>query len=387
MTEPKLTYLGPLPHAKTSGPSLYARITKRVPVSFLVIVVVPTLLAAIYLLLIASPRYVSEARFIVRTPTSQPSALGVALQGVGLSSNQTDAFAVHEYIKSRDGLRELNQRYDVRQMLARPGVDAFSRFPRPWEGDSFEDLFDGFQRYVIVGYDSTTGISTLRVEAFRPQDAQALGVAMLDGGERLVNRLNERAASDTVDDARRVVQEAQDRLALAQQQIASFRNREGFIDPARTAAAGSDLIGELATTLATMKAERSQTAADTPNSPQLAVLDSRIRAYERQILQEQAKIAGNSDSLAQKLTRYEALTLDVEYAGRTLTAATASYDGAVLDARRKRLYLERVVAPDRPDKPTEPKRLWLLLAVFASTLLAYAIGWLIYAGVREHQQM
>ncbi|NBW10315.1 MAG: chain-length determining protein [Caulobacteraceae bacterium] len=386
MTDPKLTFVGSLPKAPTPRPRWFERVAKRIPVSFLVVVVLPTAIAAIYLLLIAAPVYVSEARFIVRSPTSQPSSLGVALQGVGLTSNQTDAFAVHEYIRSRDGLRDLNQRYDVRQILARPGVDAFSRFPRPGEGDGFEDLYKGFQRYVVVGYDSTTGISTLRVEAFRADDAQHLATALLDGGERLVNRLNDRAAADTVDEARRTVEEAKARLASSQQAIASFRNQEGFIDPTRTATAGGELIGQLATTLAAMRAERAQVASDAPNSPQLPVMDSRIRAYENQIAQEKAKIAGDSNSLAEKLTRYEALSLDVEYAARTLTTVTAAYDNSLLEARRKRLYLERVVAPDRPDEPIEPKRLLTLLAVFASTLLAYGIGWLVYAGVREHQQ-
>lgn len=386
MTDPKLTYVGPLPQRPVPGRSLYAGIARRVPISFLLVVALPTILAAIYLLLIAAPRYVSEARFIVRTPTSQPSSLGVALQGVGLTSNQTDAFAVHEYIKSREGLKDLTRRYDIRAMLGRPGVDPVSRFPRPWEGGNFEDLYKGFQRYVTVGYDSTTGMSTLRVEAFRPDDAQRMAVALLDGGENLVNRLNERAAADTVDEARRTMAEAKERLAKSQLAIAAFRNREGFIDPTKTAAAGTQIIGGLEATLAALRAERTQVANDSPSSPQLPIMDSRIRAYESQIAQEKGKIAGDSNSLAEKLTRYEVLTLDVEYAGRTLTTATAAYDNSILEARRKRLYLERVVAPDLPDTPTEPKRLLMLLAVFMSMLVAYGIGWLIYAGVREHQQ-
>ena len=57
---------------------------RRVPLAFLVVVALPTLVTAIYFLLIASPRYVSEARFIVRAAShEQPSTLGVALQGVG----------------------------------------------------------------------------------------------------------------------------------------------------------------------------------------------------------------------------------------------------------------------------------------------------------------
>ena len=49
-------------------------------------------------------------------------------------------------------------------------------------------------------------------------------------------------------------------------------------------------------------------------------------------------------------------------------------------------YLERIVSPSEPDKPTEPKRWLALLTVFASSLLVYAVGWLVWAGVREHRQ-
>lgn len=65
--------------------------------------------------------------------------------------------------------------------------DILSRYPRPWEGQSNEDFFSAVQRFITVGYDSTTGISTLRVEAFAARDAQRLNDAMLAGGEALVN--------------------------------------------------------------------------------------------------------------------------------------------------------------------------------------------------------
>ena len=196
MSEPKLTFLGPGPDLDRLLGSLRAGRVRALPWPFLLVVVIPTLVAAVYFLLIASPRYVSEARFIVRAPNqAQPSSLGVTLQSAGLAPAQTDAFAVHDYIRSRDGLAELNRRYDVPQMLGGRGGDLFSRYPRPWESRSQEGQHKGFQRFVTVGYDSTTGISTLRVEAFRPDDAQALAEGLLQGGEGLVNRLNRRAAA------------------------------------------------------------------------------------------------------------------------------------------------------------------------------------------------
>ena len=157
MTEPRLDYLGPLPGSEPRAPRPLVKRLTGLPWPFVLIVIVPTLLAAIYYLLIASPRYVSEARFIVRAPAqTQPSALGVALQGVGLPGAQTDAFAVYEYVRSRDGLRDLGTRYDVAAVLGRSGTDILARHPRPWDSRSFEGLHRGYQRFVTVGYDSTT---------------------------------------------------------------------------------------------------------------------------------------------------------------------------------------------------------------------------------------
>lgn len=386
MTEPQLDYLGPIPKALTHErrPRPWWR---KIPWPFLVVVAAPTVLAAIYFLLIASPRYVSEARFIVRGVNAQSvSPLGVALQGVGLSSAQTDAFAVHEYIHSTQGLNDLRRRFNMRAIMGPSGADIFSRYPRPGESTSDESMRKALKRFVTVGYDSTTGISVLRVQAFRPEDAQAVASALLNGGETLINRLNDRSAAAAVSEAEANQEAARARVAEAQQQLTAFRNREQFIDPARTATEGAQLIGGLMTTLAQLRAERAQLAAEAPNSPQLPALDGRIRAYENQIETERANLAGASDSLAPKIGVYQDLVLARELADKELAQATTALISAQQEARRQKLYLERVVQPNLPDAPTEPRRWTSILAVLLTTLLAYGVGWLIWAGVREHGQ-
>lgn len=386
MSESKLNYLGPLPKALTSDAPARPW-WKKIPTGFLVVVVLPTLLAMIYYFLLATPRYVSEARFIVRSPSrAQPSTLGAALSGVGITSGATDAFAVHEYIDSRDGVRELGQVVDLRKAFGARGADLFSRYPRPWEDRTDEGLYRAFRRFVTVGYDSQTGISTLTVEAFSPKDARRLTEGLLIGGERLVNRLNERSSADAVTDALRAQSQARERLAAAQSALAAFRNNQRYIDPTRAANESSTLVIALLETLANLRAERSQISSNAPQSPQLAALDSRIAAYERQIAAERAKIAGTSSSLASQVGTYEDLTLARELADRELTQATSALLTAEQDVRRQRLYLDRVVNPNLPDRADEPKRLLALLTVLLSSLILYGVGWLIWAGVREHGQ-
>lgn len=382
MVESKLTYLGPT--SQISGMTSSKSWRNRVPIALLLVVILPTVITAIYFLLIASPRYVSESSFVVRAPSQpQVSQLGMALQGVGLSAGSTDAYAIHEYVRSADGLRELMTKVDVAAVYDRPGVDMLSRLPRPFANHSFESFRKGFNNFITIGYDSQTGISTLRVQAFTAEDAKRINAALLAGGEGLINRMNARAAADTVAQSQLSVRQAQARLSAAQTALTTFRNREGVIDPARSAVAGSQMIGELSVNLATLKAERAQLAASAPDAPQLPALDGRIRAFERQIQIEQQKIAGDADSLAPKISVYEELSLEREFADKLLASATAELSTAQVEARRQRLYLDTVVAPDAPDSPQEPRRLWAILTVLTTTLVLYGIGWLVWAGIRE----
>ncbi|WP_433933095.1 chain-length determining protein [Brevundimonas diminuta] len=386
MTESTLKYIKPLPRVKSAPPSMRERM-KKWPWAFISIVVLPTLIAAIYFFLIATPRYVSEAHFIVRQPDNrQPTALGMVLQGAGLSSAQGDTFAVHEYMMSRDALRDINSNRLVSNALGYPAADPLSRRPSFWQDKSFEDLYKGFRKYLTVGYDSSTGISILRVEAFRAKDAQQINEALLAGGERLVNRLNARSTEDSVAQATRAVAEAQQRLLTAQQSLAAFRRQEQFIDPDASARENTALIASLSSTIATLRAEREQIAQSTPNNPQLPALDGRIQAYEKQLSDQRSKLTGGSASLAPKIGAYETLALDRQLAAQALSAATIALDSAKQDVRRQHLYLERVVTPNLPDKASQPRQLRMVLTVLLASLIIYALGWLLVAGVREHQQ-
>ena len=283
-------------------------------------------------------------------------------------------------------MREAEKKFDLSRILRPRGLDVFSGWPRLGEGRSDESRHKGFERFVTIGYDAATGISVLRVEAFDPQTAYQLNRTLLEGGEGLVNRLNVRQSEDAVKDARLSVEEARDRLADIQRQLTEFRNQERFVDPTRTAAEGSQLIGSLLTTLANLRAERSQLASEAPQSPQITSLDNRIGAYERQVEAEREKIAGSSTSLASKIGSYEELVASRELADKEVAQAAASLVAASQEARRQKLYLERIVNPNTPDNPTAPRRWMAVLTVLVSALLAYGVGWLVWAGVREHSQ-
>jgi len=364
------------------------RLLRRLPPLFLGIVVAPTIIACLYYLFIASPIYISQAQFVVRAASAPqaPTGLGAVLQGVGLGPAETDSFAVQDYIMSRDAISSLETHERLRDALAAPGSDFLSRFPHPFERPSFENLALAYPRFVNVTYNSSTGISTLQVKAFRPQDAQQIASALLEGSEKIVNRLNERADQDAVAETQTEIAEAETQLTRAEQSLTAFRNRERLIDPTRSSSVNLELLGKLQGDIAALRAERAGIAAAAPKSPDLPGLDSRIRAYEQQADAQQAQMAGETGSLAPMIGEYERLTLERDFADKELATAATAADEARLEARRKRLYLERIVNPNLPDAAVEPHRIQALITIIVSLLLAYGTIALVLAGFREHRQ-
>jgi capsular polysaccharide transport system permease protein len=145
-------------------------------------------------------------------------------------------------------------------------------------------------------------------------------------------------------------------------------------------------VGQLNARIAELQAERSQVASQTPESPQLPAIDARIAAYRRQADAERSKVTGGAASLAPQVGVYEELSFNRELATREVATATTALLAAEQEARRQQAYLERVVSPNLPQTAQEPRRWLSLLAVFSTAMLLYGLGWLIWAGVREHRQ-
>ncbi|MNK95629.1 hypothetical protein D3C87_1158730 [compost metagenome] len=210
--------------------------------------------------------------------------------------------------------------------------------------------------------------------------------ALLDSGEVLVNQLNERAAADAIKDAEEAVAQATTRRAQVQQQMAAFRDRAGFLDPQLVAGESTQVISGLLGVFAELKAEYAQLQQSAPQSPQIPILRGRIAAYDVQIEQERAKLTGQAGSLAPKLATYETLVLQRELSEKALIQASAALLTAEQDARRQKLYLDRIVEPNLADRPIEPRRMRAILIVFLSSLMLYLLGRLLWAGLREHRQ-
>jgi capsular polysaccharide transport system permease protein len=356
---------------------------------FVVTVFMPTLLAVIYYGLIASDIYISESRFVVRSPQRQQSSnmLGSLLSGSGFARSQDDAYSVHDFVLSRDALRELDNKLHVSRAYGSNEIDFLSRFPGLFSGNSFEELHKYYSKNISVNTDNSSNITSLTVRAFTAEKAFAVNELLLTMSERLVNQINERGREDLVKYAQAEVGEAEKRAKDAAAALANYRSQRSVFDPDRQSAIQLQQISKLQDELIATKMQLAQVLALTPDNPQIPVLQKRSTALQKEMDTEMGKIAGSGgNSLTNKAADFERLNLEKAFADRQLASVMTSLENAKNEARRKVLYLERIVQANKPDLAIEPKRIPNILITFISGLVAWGILTMLFAGVREHQE-
>ncbi len=353
---------------------------------FLFSVVIPTILAIIHFGFIASDVYVSESRFVVRSPERQTtSPLGFILKGAGFSRAEDDSFAVQNFVLSRDAAMALNEELQIKQAFSASSIDLFSRFPGLDWDDSFENFHRYYQKWVDIQLDPTSSIAVLTVRAFSPRDAHAINLKLLELAEGLVNKLNERGRQDMIRFAASDVQDLQSKAKTAALELARFRNEKGVIDPEKQSAIPLQQVAKLQDELIATKAQILQIEKVARDNPQLPILRQRAGMLEHEIRSETQRVAGGGDrSLAGKAAEFQRLALEKEFADKLLGSAMATLEQARNEAQRQQLYLERIVQPNLPDRALEPRRLRNIVSVLLLGLITWGVLTMVIAGVREH---
>ncbi len=287
---------------------------------FLATVVVPTALSILYFGPIASDVYITESKFVVRSPQkSSPLSIGDVFGKIGFSKSDDDSYSVRDYITSRDALNTLNQEIKIKDIYSQSSIDVFNRYPglKFWD-NSLERFHSYYQEHIGVQVDGSSSISTLTVRAYTAEDATKINQRLVDMSEALVNRLNERARQDLIKTANSEVSVAKNKLETISQELTKLRSQKTNHEP------------------------------------------------EKQV------------------SKLQSLALERDFADKQLATALASLEQARTEALRKQLYIERVVQASQPDKAMEPRRIKGIFTTFILGLIAWGVLSLMISGIKEH---
>ncbi len=355
--------------------------------SWLWLVLLPFLLACIYFSLIASDRYVSRAKVIVKqADNSINNEFNLPLLGVGASSQTLDAQLVREFILSLDMLQYLDLEIALRKHYENKDADLFSRL---WENDSQEDFLNFYRDHVTAEYDEQSAVLTINAQAFSPEFSQKIVEVLLKHSEEYINEISHRLAKEQVGFVENELERATDHLRQSKKAVLKFQEQYELFSPTEEGGAKLQVVNELEAELTRLEADLNNLQSYMNDSaPEILALKAKIGAVMNQLMVEREKLIGEGEQNFGDVTaKYADLQLDLEFATDIYKTSLLSLEQARIEAYRKLKHLVVVDSPSLAEEPELPRRLYNLASLLVILLLMYGVVKIALATIREHQDV
>jgi capsular polysaccharide transport system permease protein len=350
--------------------------------------VIASLLAAVYWLLIASDRYVSEAHVIVqRTDLGGGMAMDFStLLGAAANSNRPDQLLLRDHLLSVDMLRKLDKALNLRAHYSNWRRDPLSRM---WfEDRSMEWFHRHYRSRVSVEFDDYSSVLFIKAQGYDPETAHAITAMLVQEGERFMNQMAHSLAKDQVSFLEQQVTLMNERAIKTRQAMVDYQNKKGLASPLATAASISAIVGQLESQRAELETRRSALRAYlVSDHPSIVQLDQQVAAVENQLALEQARIAAPSGkaTLNRTVVEYQRLEMEAQFAQDVYRTALVALEKGRVEATRNIKKVSVLQAPTQPEYPLEPRRFYNTLVFMLVALLLAGVVHLLAAIVRDHK--
>ena len=351
-------------------------------------IAVPWLLAAAYLTVFASDRFVSQSIVAVHdegSTSAVPTGADAlsAMFGTSMASNE-DQFMLEAHILSNDMLKQIDEKLDLRQAYSSPELDFIFRM----DADATRDEFlEYYRRRVEILVDDTAGLVTIRTQAFAPEVAQAVNQAVVSISEQFINESSHRLAREQMSFAEEELDKARTRLDGVRERLQAFQAKHGILDPAAQAAANTGLTAELQAIQARYEAElKGMLAYLNDDAPQVAAIQAQITGVREQLRAERARSIVDDDGVSLNVLagQYQELLAELGFVSDAYRGALMALETARIESTRKLKSLVLVESPALPESAEYPRRVYTLFALFMGLTLVYGIGRLVVATIEDH---
>lgn len=345
-----------------------------------------SILAAVYWVVIASDRYVSEAHVVVdRTDMASGQVMDFAALLGAPGSNRTDQLLLRDHLLSIDMMKKLDKSLNLRAHYSDTNRDIISRM---WSEDlTLEWFYRYYQSRVLVEYDDYAGILKIKASAFDPDMAHAITSMLVKDGERFMNETAHRLAEDQVAFLEHQVLEMNQRVIKARDAVINFQNQKGLVSPLSTTENIATIIAKLEADRTSIETQRSASLAYlVADHPMIIQMGQQLAAIDKQIKSERAKLtSANGKTLNRTVEEYQRLEMEAGFAQDVYKTALVALEQGRIEATRNLKKISVLQEPVMPEYPMEPYRYYNTLVFWLVSMLLAGVAHLLVAIVRDHK--
>lgn len=360
--------------------------------SFVFLVLVPLIVASVYLWVFAEDQYASTTGFTVRQEEGggSSSLLSGLAAFTGGAGGAADTDVLYEYIRSQEIVRIVDEHLDI--------VDIFSKNWKTdpvfslWPEATIEDKLEYWQRMIRISYDKGSGLIELRVLAFSPEDAQEIAREIVAESQKMINELNAVVREDSMRYAVTDLEDSLAQLKQARQDLVRFRTETQIVDPEADIEGRMGVVNSLQQQLAQALVEHDLVAAtgSQENDPRLLqaarliqVIRERIES-ERQSFVQSGVVATGGD-YPSLIAEFENLMVEKEFAEERYALSLTAFELARSTAVRQSRYLTAYINPTFAQTAEFPQRITLIALLGLFMLLSWSIMTLVYYSLRDRR--
>jgi len=349
------------------------------------LIVITGILSIPYWLLIASDRYVSDARVLLQK-TDQISVttdLSAIFSGGG-GPNRGDQLLLREYLLSVDMLKKLDANFDLRAHYSNKKWDVISRM---WfKNPPMERFYHYWLSRVDVSYDDFSGVLVISVQAYDPETANKIVSMMIKEGEAHMNKIAHELAQALVQFLETQVTLAHDRILNASQALIEFQNRQGLVSPKETVESLSSLVSNLEEqkTEVQMQLDAVPSSLDS-NHPTILMLKKSLNSITQQITEKRGYLTGPArKTLNDSVEEFRRLEMEFGFVQDVYKTALSGLEKGRTEASRTLKKISVFQSPTTPDFPLAPRRLYnTLVSILVASILAGVVK-MVESIIRDH---
>lgn len=326
-----------------------------------------------YVWIYAQDRFISQASFTIarQDPASGGGELGeFVLPGLATSGSADSQIAIG-FISSSDLLLDLEKEFHLRDHYSSPPHDVIFRLPKD---ALLEDRLEYYRDRIIARYDKETGLTMLSVDTFDRDLSKRIADDILKRTETFINILNQNVADQQLAFIRSEVDRSEKNVSDVSLELLALQNQYNIVTPDAAIKSSLQAIQELKMDRIKTETELASIQRDSPESPRIESIASRLKSLDEQIAAEATRISGpEKDRLNQVLARYKELEIKLEFAIKMRTASETLFEKHRVEAAGQSRFISVIQTPIRPEAVGYPLRPYATATIIGAGLLLFLI--------------